>query len=59
MSYTCTGRSGPSTHPGLKFDRRNLQASHGLAGMMQSFRARFLVPQQIRFLSVDSVSRFL
>jgi hypothetical protein len=32
------GRSGPSTYTGVKFDRRNVRASHGLAGMMRSFR---------------------
>ena len=31
------GRSGPSTYTGFKFDRRNVRASHGVAGVMQSF----------------------
>jgi hypothetical protein len=35
---TRPGRSGPSTHTGVKFDRSNVRASHGLDGVMQSLR---------------------
>jgi hypothetical protein len=31
------GRSGPSTYTGVEFFRRNVRASHGLAGVMRSF----------------------
>jgi hypothetical protein len=62
-----SGRSGPNKHPGVKSDRRNVRASHGLAGMMQSFKKRIssvepallFCCQQIRFLSADSVRGFL
>jgi hypothetical protein len=36
-SKQSSGRSGPSTYSGVEFDRRNVRATHGLAGMMQSF----------------------
>ncbi len=32
-----SGRSDPSTYPGVLFDRRIVRASHGLAGVVQSF----------------------
>jgi hypothetical protein len=31
------GRSDPSTYTGVKFDWRNVPASHGLAGVMRRF----------------------
>ena len=37
MQIATPGRSGSSIHPGVKSDRRNVRASHGLAGMMSSF----------------------
>ena len=66
MVVGCAGRFGPSTHPGVKFDPRNVRASHGLADVMQSFYkrltsvepARVFCCQQICFWSADSVSRF-
>ncbi len=56
------GRSGPWSHPGVKFDRRYVRASHGLAGVMRSFRRRLESVSRYGFLlSADwfFVSRFL
>jgi hypothetical protein len=37
------GRSGLSTCTGVKFDRRNVRASHGLAGVMRKFLDKVLM----------------
>ena len=46
----------PCTHIGVKYYRRYVRASHGLAGVMQSFSKKFRIVKPARFFVV---SRFV
>jgi hypothetical protein len=49
------GRSGPSTYTWVKFDRRNVRASHGLAGVMQIFYKRFWCVEPALFFGCQQI----